>query len=52
MALAVVGALWHTPLDALGSVLLSIGLVAGGVALYEHLTSSHFPPGADNAELA
>lgn len=35
MALAMVGAEWHTPLDDLGSLLLSIGFVAGGGALYE-----------------
>ena len=31
VAAAVMGALWHTPLDDLGSILLSIGIVAGGV---------------------
>ena len=36
MALAVVGALWHTPLDDLGSVLLSVGIVTGGAAVFEH----------------
>ncbi len=36
MALAVVGALWHTPLDDLGSVLLSVGIVTGGGAVFEH----------------
>jgi membrane-associated phospholipid phosphatase len=35
MALAVVGALWHTPLDDLGSILLSVGIVTGGAAVYE-----------------
>jgi hypothetical protein len=34
MSLAVVGAHWHTPFDALGSVLLSLGIVAAGVAMY------------------
>ena len=37
--LAVVGALWHTPLDVLGSMLLSIGLVTGGAAIFEPMTS-------------
>jgi hypothetical protein len=35
MSLAVVGALWHTPLDAIGSVLLSLGIVSAGAALLE-----------------
>ena len=34
-SLAVVGALWHTPLDAVGSVLLSVGIVTGGAAVFE-----------------
>jgi hypothetical protein len=37
MALAVVGALWHTPLDDLGSILLSTGIVTGGAAAFEHV---------------
>ena len=48
-AFAVVGALWHTPLDALGSMLLSIGIIAGGVAIYERLTSPQIRPTASNA---
>jgi hypothetical protein len=43
-AVAVVGALWHTPLDALGSMLLSTGIVTGGVSIYEHVTSRHIRP--------
>ncbi len=35
MSLAVVGAQWHTPLDAVGSILLSIGIVTAGAALFE-----------------
>jgi membrane-associated phospholipid phosphatase len=35
MSVAVVGAHWHTPFDAIGSVLLSLGIVAGGAAVYE-----------------
>jgi membrane-associated phospholipid phosphatase len=35
MSLAVVGAHWHTPLDAIGSVLLSVGVVTAGAAVYE-----------------
>jgi membrane-associated phospholipid phosphatase len=35
MSLAVVGAQWHTPLDAIGSILLSVGIVTGGAALLE-----------------
>ncbi len=39
VALAVVGALWHTPLDDVGSILLSTGIVTGGAALFEHVTN-------------
>jgi membrane-associated phospholipid phosphatase len=35
MSAAVVGAQWHLPFDALGSVLLSLGVVAAGGAIYE-----------------
>jgi undecaprenyl-diphosphatase len=35
ISLAVIGAQWHTPLDAIGAILLSIGVVAGGAALLE-----------------
>jgi membrane-associated phospholipid phosphatase len=35
MSLAVVGALWHTPLDAVGSILLSVGIVSAGAAVFE-----------------
>ena len=35
MTLAVVGARWHTPVDAIGSVLLSVGLVTAGAAVFE-----------------
>lgn len=34
-ALAVVGALWHTPLDDIGSILLATGVVTGGSALFD-----------------
>ena len=35
MSSAVVGGLWHTPLDAVGSVLLSVGIVSAGGAIIE-----------------
>ena len=35
MSLAVVGARWHTPLDAVGSILLSVGVVTAGAAVFE-----------------
>jgi hypothetical protein len=35
MAAAVVGAIWHTPLDCVGSVLLSLGVVTAGAAFYQ-----------------
>jgi hypothetical protein len=37
MSVAVVGAQWHLPFDALGSVLLSLGVVSTGGAVYESL---------------
>ena len=43
MALAVVGALWHTQLDDLGSILLSTGIVTGGAAVFEHTTTPRGP---------
>jgi undecaprenyl-diphosphatase len=39
ISLAVIGAQWHTPLDALGSILLAVGVVAGGAALLEPAAS-------------
>lgn len=35
MTAAVVGATWHTPLDCIGSVLLSLGVVTAGAALFQ-----------------
>jgi membrane-associated phospholipid phosphatase len=35
MSLAVVGAQWHTPLDVVGSILLSVGIVTAGAAVFE-----------------
>lgn len=35
MSVAVVGAFWHTPLDAIGSVLLSVGVVAAVAAVLD-----------------
>ena len=39
MSLAVVGALWHTPLDVVGSILLSAGIVTAGAAIFEPAAS-------------
>jgi hypothetical protein len=33
MSVAVVGVRWHTPLDCLGSLLLSVGVVTAGAAV-------------------
>jgi membrane-associated phospholipid phosphatase len=38
MSVAVTGAHWHTPFDALGAVLLSVGIVAAGGAVFERAT--------------
>jgi membrane-associated phospholipid phosphatase len=35
ISLAVVGGLWHTPLDVIGSLLLSVGIVTAGAAVFE-----------------
>jgi membrane-associated phospholipid phosphatase len=35
ICLAVIALRWHTPLDTVGSILLSIGIVTAGGALYE-----------------
>jgi hypothetical protein len=35
MSVAVVGARWHTPLDCVGSVLLSVAVICAGAALFE-----------------
>jgi membrane-associated phospholipid phosphatase len=34
MSLAVVAAIWHTPLDVIGSILLSVGVVTGGATVF------------------
>ena len=34
MSVAVVGAFWHTPLDVIGSILLSVGVVTGGATVF------------------
>lgn len=39
MSLAVVGAAWHTPVDAVGSMLLAVGIVTVGAALMEPAAS-------------
>jgi hypothetical protein len=51
VAAAVVGALWHTPLDDLGSILLSIGIVAGGGAVFERVTARRRDAGAEHPML-
>jgi membrane-associated phospholipid phosphatase len=33
MSVAVVGAFWHTPIDAIGSIPLSVGIVTAGAAM-------------------
>ncbi len=37
ISVAVVGGHWHTPFDALGSVLLSLGVIAAGGAVFERV---------------
>jgi hypothetical protein len=33
MSVAVVGAFWHTPIDVIGSIVLSVGIVTAGAAI-------------------
>ena len=47
MSLAVVGAFWHTPLDVIGSILLSVGIVTGGATIFP---SPAAPPPTGGAE--
>jgi hypothetical protein len=35
ISVAVVGAHWHTPVDAVGSILLSAGIITAGAAIFE-----------------
>ncbi len=49
MSLAVVGAFWHTPLDVIGSILLSVGVVTGGATIFG---SRPAPPPAAGVERA
>ena len=47
MSSAVVGGLWHTPIDAVGSVLLSVGIVSAGARdprTADDSRSNLFPP--------
>jgi hypothetical protein len=37
MSVAVVGANWHTPIDAVGSILLSVGIVSAGAVAFERV---------------
>ena len=44
MSLAVVGAFWHTPLDVIGALLLSVGVVTAGAAVFEAKKTTPAPP--------
>ena len=46
MSLAVVGAHFHTPLDDVGSLLLSVGVVTAGAAVFEQAVSRDPPEAA------
>ncbi len=43
MGVAVVGAFWHTPLDDIGSTLLSVGVVTAGAAIIGPLPARQDP---------
>lgn len=51
MSVVVVGALWHTPLDDIGSVLLSVGVVTAGAAILGAKKSTPAPPVETEPEL-
>jgi hypothetical protein len=51
MSVAVVGARWHTPLDCIGSVLLSLGVVTAGAALFASKASRTEPERAERARV-
>ena len=51
MSLAVIGAFWHTPLDCIGSVLLSVGVVALGAAFLAPGPSGAPPVGTQPARV-
>jgi membrane-associated phospholipid phosphatase len=42
ISLAVVSAHWHTPVDAVGSILLSVGIVTAGAAIFESAGARRF----------
>jgi hypothetical protein len=44
-SMAVIGAHWHTPLDAVGSILLSVGVVTAGAAIFESASTRRFQTG-------
>jgi hypothetical protein len=43
MSIAVVGAIWHTPIDDVGSIFLSVGVVTAGAAILGPLTNRRVP---------
>jgi membrane-associated phospholipid phosphatase len=43
MSVAVVGGIWHTPLDDVGSILLSVGVVTAGAAILGPLPARQDP---------
>ncbi len=45
ISLAVIGAHWHTPLDVVGSILLSVGIVTAGAAIFESAGTRRPPTG-------
>jgi membrane-associated phospholipid phosphatase len=51
ISLAVIGAHWHTPLDAVGSILLSVGIVTAGAAVFESVGTRGLPTGVGRARV-
>ena len=52
MSLAVVGAHWHTPLDCVGAILLSVAIVTSGAAVFENAEARRFSTPAGSARAA
>jgi hypothetical protein len=51
MSVAVVGAFWHSPLDCVGSIFLSVGVVTAGAAVFTAKPSGQPPGEADSPQI-
>jgi membrane-associated phospholipid phosphatase len=51
ISLAVVGAHWHTPLDVVGSILMSVGIVTACAAVFDQAVTREPSMGAGHAQV-